>query len=288
MARFVAALVFTSQASRTMLTVQPIESLNLPELAPYRTMRRAAEHERKGIFVAEGEKIVQRLLNTTLKIISVLLTQEWLEILRASLERRPEEIRAYVAQKKLLETMVGFQLYHGLLAVAEIPKPAALEQILGGSSRPHLLVALDGLASSENLGVVVRNCAAFRVQALLVGETCGSPWLRRAVRNSMGGIFQVPIVKTESLAEELCRLAAQGFATIAAHPHASAKPLPHADFTGHCCIVFGSEGHGISPAVLRTCTEPVAVPMPAQVDSLNVGSAAAVFLYEARRQRSDV
>src|SRR5262249_19048648 len=109
-----------------MLTVQPIESLDLPGLAPYRTMRRAAEHERSGIFVAEGEKVVRRLLHTHLKIISVLLTQEWLEILRASLEKRREEIRAYVAQKKLLETMVGFQLYHGLLAVAEIPKPASL------------------------------------------------------------------------------------------------------------------------------------------------------------------
>src|SRR5262249_46810629 len=153
------------------------------------------------------------------------LTQEWLEILRASLEKRREEIRAYVAQKKLLETMVGFQLYHGLLAVAEIPKPASLEQVLGESGRPHLLVALDGLASSENLGVVVRNCAAFRVQALLVGETCGSPWLRRAVRNSMGGIFHVPVIKTENLAEELRCLADLAFTTIAAHPHSDTKTL---------------------------------------------------------------
>ncbi len=268
-----------------MVIVHPIHSLDLPELAPYRTMRRAAEHERAGIFVAEGVKVVRRLLHTNLKIISLLLTQEWLEVLRTSLETRPEEVHAYVAEKKLLETMVGYRLYHGLLALAEIPKPAALEQILRRGDQPYLIVALDGLTSSDNLGVVVRNCAAFRAHALLIGETCGSPWLRRAVRNSMGGIFHVPIVKAESLAEELRRLAIRGFRTIAAHPHAAGKNLPHADFTMDCCIVFGSEGQGISSPVLQACTEHVAVPMPVHVDSLNVGSAAAVFLYEASRQR---
>jgi tRNA G18 (ribose-2'-O)-methylase SpoU len=269
-----------------MLTVHPIESLHRPELAPYRSMRRAAEHERSGIFVAEGEKVVRRLLNTNLKVISVLVTHEWLEILRTSLEKRPEEVRAYVAEKKLLETMVGFQLYHGLLAVAEIPKPASLDDILRVSDPPHLIVALDGLSSSENLGVVVRSCAAFRVQALFVGETCGSPWLRRAVRNSMGGIFHLPAIKTENLAKELHRLAARGFRTIAAHPHHEANTLSQADFTADCCIVFGSEGQGISAAVLQACTERVTVPMPAYVDSLNVASAAAIFLYEVNRQRN--
>src|SRR5438105_9340289 len=144
-----------------MLKVHPIDSLNRPELAPYRAMRRAAEHERDGIFVAEGEKVVRRLLKTNLKVISVLLTQEWLDILQTSLERRPEEVQAFVAEKKLLESLVGFQLYHGLLTVAEIPQPAALENILRGSEKPHLIIALDGLTNSENLGVVVRNCAAF-------------------------------------------------------------------------------------------------------------------------------
>ena len=273
--------------TRAMLTVHPIQSVNLPELAPYRTMRRAAEHERSGIFVAEGEKVVRRLLNTNLNIVSALLTREWLDILRTSLEKRPEEIHAYVADKKLLEGMVGFQLYHGLLAVAEIPASASLEQVLRTSEQPHLIVALDGLTNSENLGVVVRNCAAFRVQALLIGETCSSPWLRRAVRNSMGGIFHVPVVKTESLAQELHRLTGRGFATIAAHPHRPARNLSRANFTGDCCIAFGSEGQGISPAVLQACTEHAAVPMPAHVDSLNVNNAAAVFLYEASRQRQN-
>jgi TrmH family RNA methyltransferase len=72
---------------------------------------------------------------------------------------------------------------------------------------------------------------------------------------------------------------------IAAHPHTDQRTLSQADFSRDCCVVFGAEGTGISPAVLAACDEAVAIPMPPSVDSLNVASAAAVFLYEAQRQR---
>jgi tRNA G18 (ribose-2'-O)-methylase SpoU len=87
------------------------------------------------------------------------------------------------------------------------------------------------------------------------------------------------------LAGALRALREQGIRGIAAHPHAEGQTLPQADFTTDCCAVFGSEGYGISPAVLAECAQAAAIPMPPTVDSLNVGSAAAVFLYEANRQR---
>jgi tRNA G18 (ribose-2'-O)-methylase SpoU len=90
---------------------------------------------------------------------------------------------------------------------------------------------------------------------------------------------------SETLAQTLQSLRARGVRCIAAHPHADGKTLSQADFSSDCCIVFGSEGCGISPAVLEACDEAVAIPMPPMVDSLNVGAAAAVFLYEANRQR---
>jgi tRNA G18 (ribose-2'-O)-methylase SpoU len=101
----------------------------------------------------------------------------------------------------------------------------------------------------------------------------------------MGTIFQLPTVETHDLAGTLCGLRRQGVRCFAAHPHVKGRTLSLADFTGDCCIVFGSEGYGLSPNVLAACDEAIAVPMPATVDSLNVGSAAAVFLYEASRQR---
>ena len=101
----------------------------------------------------------------------------------------------------------------------------------------------------------------------------------------MGTIFQLPVVEPPSLARTLQELRRCDIRCVAAHPHTSGKNLSQADLTHDCCIVFGSEGYGISPAVLKVCDEAVAIPMPPTVDSLNVGAAAAVFLYEVNRQR---
>lgn len=268
-----------------MYRLQKIESFDLPELQPYRTMRRQHEHRERGIFVAEGEKVVRRLVESKFSVVSVLLPEKWLPELGPLLQARPEQIQVFVAEKALLETLTGFSMYQGLLAVGKVPVMPTLAEVVARSPQPRLLAAADGLSSAENLGALVRNCAAFSVQALIVGETCSSPFLRRAVRSSMGTIFQMPIVETTSLVQALRDLREHGVQCIAAHPHVTGRTLSQASFAGDCCVVFGSEGYGISSAVFAACDEAAAIPMPATVDSLNVGSAAAVFLYEANRQR---
>ena len=268
-----------------MFHAQPITSFDLPELQPYRTMRRQMEHRQQGLFVAEGEKVVRRLLESPFTVLSVLLPEKWLHQLEPLLRARREDIRVFVAEKALLETLTGFSMYQGLLALGKVPTQPALEELLERSPRPHLLAAAEGLSSAENLGALVRNCAAFDTQALLVGETCTSPFLRRAVRSSMGAIFQLPIIESANLAHALRELRARGIRCVAAHPHAEGRTLSQATLAQDCCIIFGSEGYGISPAILELCDAAAAIPMPPSVDSLNVGSAAAVFLYEANRQR---
>jgi tRNA G18 (ribose-2'-O)-methylase SpoU len=294
-----------------MFQICKIDSLDQPELAPYRTLRRPFEHEEQGIFVAEGDKVVRRLLESHFGVVSVLLPENRLAEFEPLLRGRPEkEIRAYAIDKKsVLEELVGFEMFQGVLAIGRIPAPPSLEQILADSPRPCLFVAMDALSNAENLGVLVRNCAAFGTHALIVGETCSSPFLRRAVRNSMGTIFQLPVYQVRNrrgeisephhadgsrkrrddpvptLAETLRALRSHGVRCIAAHPHTEKKTLAQTDFTGDVCLVLGSEGHGISRSVLEACDEAVAIPMANGVDSLNVGAAAAVFLYEANRQR---
>lgn len=268
-----------------MFTVDRITSFELPELQPYRTMRRQMEHRQQGIFVAEGEKVVRRLLESTFKVISVLLPEKWFHDLEPVLRDRPENIRVFIAEKKLLETLTGFSMYQGLLAIGVVPPPVSVREILARNSGPRLLVAVDSLSSAQNMGSLVRNCAAFNVEGLLVGETCTSPYMRRAVRSSMGTIFHLPVVETCSLVATLQELRHAGVCCVAAHPHEERRTLPQAQFTGDCCIVLGSEGYGISPAVLEACDLAAVIRMPPTVDSLNVGSAAAVFLYEANRQR---
>ena len=269
-----------------MIQVHTISDLSLPELAPYRTMRMQREHRLQRIFVAEGEKVVRRLLESPLKVVSVLLPPNWFQELESVLEQRPDHIHVYLAEKPLLESLTGFSMYQGLLAVGQIPAPLALEDAYSMAASPRLLAAVDGLSSAENLGSLVRNCVAFRAQALVVGETCSSPYLRRAVRSSMGTVFQLPIVETSSLVKALASLRARGTRIVGAHPHTEERSLSQARFEDDCCVVFGSEGFGISDPILEACDEVVAIPMPPTVDSLNVASAAAVFLYEVSRQRT--
>lgn len=238
--------------------------------------------------MAESDKVVRRLLESRFTVVSLLTDEKWLANFRPLLETRPELITVYLAEKQLLETMVGFTMFQGILAVGKIPPTTTLDEILATSARPLLLTAVDEMANAENLGSLVRNCVAFGVHALLVGETSSSPFLRRSVRNSMGTIFDLPVVETPSLVESIRQLRKHGVRCIAAHPHVSGRTLAQADFTKDCCIVMGSEGKGISPGVLEACDEAVAIPMPPTVDSLNVGAAGAIFLYEANRQRGKI
>lgn len=294
-----------------MIRIEKIAALDLPELAPYRTLRRPFEHEEQGIFVAEGDKVVRRLLESDFGVVSVLLPENLVTEFEPLLRARPEaEIKVFaVTKKSILEELVGFEMFQGVLAIGVIPPQLALGKIFAASPRPRLFVALDELANAENLGSLVRNCAAFGTHALIVGETCSSPYLRRAVRNSMGTIFQLPILELNNrrgeiseplrpdgklkrrddpvvtLAETLMTLRSHGVRCIAAHPRPDGKILSQADLTGDVCLVFGSEGDGISDQVLAACDEAVTIPMANQVDSLNVSAAAAVFLHEAARQR---
>src|SRR5258708_38215562 len=126
-----------------MLRIERIESLELPELEPYRTMRFQEEQWRKGLFVAEGAKVVIRLLESELSVISVLAPEKWVVQLAPLIEPRPELITVYIAEKSILEKLTGFSMYQGVLALARIPDFPRLDDILKNSPAPRLFVALE-------------------------------------------------------------------------------------------------------------------------------------------------
>ncbi|MFO1488463.1 MAG: RNA methyltransferase [Verrucomicrobiota bacterium] len=266
--------------------IKTVESLDLPELKYYLTLKRVEEHEREGVLVAANIKTVRRLLASKFAAVSVLVTPEWLEKLRPMLESRQEAIEVYVAGQKLLESITGYKMHQGALAVAKIPPRPDFETLFINAPRPRLLAAVEGLASAENLGAMVRSCAAFGVQILIIGETCGSPYQRRAVAGSVGTIFEQPVASVASLKATIERLRSEGVRCLAAHPRSGATPLAKADLREDCCLVFGTEGPGLSPGMLALCDDAVEIPMPSHMNSLNVAAASAVFFYEATRQRS--
>lgn len=268
-----------------MFSLHSIQEFDDPRLAPYRTMRAQFDHLGAGYFVAEGEKVVRRLLESPYGVRSVLVPPKWQGEFETLLNRRTENIDLFVATKEVLQSLIGFSMYQGILGLGEVPPPGSLESLLALPS-PRLFAAIDGLSNAENVGAVVRNAAAMYAHALIVGERCAHPYLRRAVRSSMGTIFKLPYHPTGSLPGTLRALRAHGIRCIAAHPHADRRTLWDADFSGDCCIVMGAEGDGIHPEVLAECDEAVMIPMAGGIDSLNVAAAAAVFFSEAARQRS--
>jgi tRNA G18 (ribose-2'-O)-methylase SpoU len=271
----------------TMIEKISIETLDLPELEPYRHMKWQFEQRQQGIFVAEGEKVVRRLLESSLPVVSALLLERWFVELEPLLAARPERIQVYIAERPLLEQIIGFAIYQGALAVGRAPANATLSEILARDKVP-LIVAAEGISSAENIGGVVRNCVAFGASGIITAESSCSPYLRRAVRSSMGTVFKLPALEAASLLATLRELKRAGVKIVAAHPHANELKVSAADFRGPLCIVLGAEGNGISPEILAACDQAVAIPMRAEVDSLNVGAAGAVFLYEAMRQRTIV
>jgi tRNA G18 (ribose-2'-O)-methylase SpoU len=263
------------------LPIERVDSLLAPELAPYRTLRRASLPA-PGLFVAEGSKVVFRMLESGIRPVSFLLTPDWLEALGGALPPLEAGVRLYVAERPVMQEIVGFRFHQGLMALGRIPAEPDPE-LLGAD---HLVVALDDIHHAENVGVIIRNAAALGARAVVAGETCSDPWLRRSVRNSMGGIFRLPVFRPERLREFLLRLrATAGTRLIAADARAAAS-IASESFRGSVCVVAGNEEAGVRSEILKICDARISIPMERNVDSLNVASAVAVFLHAARACRA--
>jgi tRNA G18 (ribose-2'-O)-methylase SpoU len=267
------------------LSVTTIETLDLPILEPYRTMKRPLEHRDQGIFLAEGDKVVRRMLESDARMISILCSPRWFIALKSQLEKKLDLIDVYIAEESILETIVGLRLHKCVMAIGKTPKPQAVTDVLAHVQNAPFLVAVDGIMNAENMGVIVRNCAGFCADALLVSDSSCDPYLRRSVRNSMGNIFELPICYEASLVGLLQSVRAAGLRIFAADAHHESIDLETARFDEPCCIVLGSEGTGISEEVTRVCDEAVRIPMRGGFDSFNVASASAVLMYEVQRRR---
>ncbi|MDA7618559.1 RNA methyltransferase [Verrucomicrobia bacterium] len=269
-----------------MVRIHNVINPDSPDLAPYRSRRKMVDEQHQGLFIAEGEKVVTRLLATDFKIHSLLLTQDWLVRLRPLLDMRSGIMDVFITDKEGIEALTGYGCYQAIKALVSVPAQTELATIFGRFNRPAFLVAVDGLSSSENVGALVRNAVAFGAQAMIVGPTSCSPYIRRAVHSSMGTVFNLPMHYSKDLAATLRFLRTSGIRIVAAHPQMDERPLHRANFQQDLCLVLGSEGDGLSKSVLAECDDHLLIPMAHGTDSLNVASAAAVFFYEVFRQRA--
>ena len=262
---------------------ESIDSMADPRIAAYRNLRdRTLRGE--GVFVAEGRLLVERLLSSRFETDSVLVIKEYASEFAAL---GPGAVPLYVADEALLREIVGFNFHQGALAAGRrtpLPSACDLAESLQKRDRQSLVV-LPEVTKPENLGLIVRSAAALGVGGVLLGQRCCDPLARRSLRLSMGSVFQVPLARSIDLAADLLLLKQQfGFTLFATVLDPDAEPLPAVQWPRRTAMLFGNEYDGLGGTWLNLCDRRITIPMRPGVDSLNLGVAAGVFLYEMERR----
>lgn len=262
-----------------------VESAQDPRLHDYTgltdmQLRTRTEPER-GLFIAEGEKVITRALDAGYPLRSMLLSDKWLDLMAPVAARTDAPV--YVGADDLLEEVTGFHVHRGALAAfgrLPLPDPAAL---LAAARR---IVVLENVNNHTNIGAIFRAAAALGMDAVLLAPDCADPLYRRAVRVSMGTVFAVPYARLGAEPElpwprALGLLDSHGYSLMALTPAPDAVDLRTLTLEPRekVALLLGSEGDGLSPRALAACDLRVRIPMAAGVDSLNVAAAAAVACY---------
>jgi tRNA G18 (ribose-2'-O)-methylase SpoU len=255
-----------------------------PRIASYRnlpdkTLR--SEHT----FIAEGRLLTHRLLQSHYEAESVFVSEGYYEEFRSLTQAH---VPVYVAEESLMLEIVGFNFHRGALSVGKRGDPIRLEMLMQDSvARPAFrLVICPEITKPENMGLIFRSAAAFGFDGILLGERCCDPFSRRAMRVSMGAVLRMPFVKTENLNTVLGVLQERyGIALCAAVVDASAHPLDQIAWPSRIGILFGNEMDGLREETLTLCDLLATIPITDDVDSLNLGVAAGIFMYAAQNHR---
>lgn len=229
----------------------------------------------RGLVIAEGVVVVERLLASPYRVRSLLGVRRRLDELAARLA--DTDVPCYVAEADVMARIVGFHLNRGVLAVADrVPEPQP-GRLVADARR---LAVLEGIGDHENLGALFRNAAALGVNGVLLGPGCSDPLYRRSVRVSMGHVLRVPFAHLSSWPADLKLLRDNGFRVVALTPAADAVPLRDAGLhRGQVAVLLGSEGPGLTGEAIAAADLAVRVPMADGVDSLNVATAAAIAFH---------
>ncbi|HEX5103405.1 MAG TPA: RNA methyltransferase [Pirellulaceae bacterium] len=258
-----------------------IDTIDDPRLEVYRDLPQRNLTRHSGRFIAEGDKLVERLMASDFDLESVLAEPALAE---RYAPRLPAETPVFVLSKPLLQQTVGFRFHRGVLACGRRKKRLTmselLRQALDSQSATATWVVCPDVQDPTNLGSLIRSAAALGCSGVLLGSNCADPFSRRVLRVSMGAALYLPIIESRDLAADLRELSSAGFEIVAAVLDRAAEPLATFQRPPRTAILFGSEGHGLSPEWLALADRCVTIPMHGGIDSLNVAVAAAVVLWQ--------
>lgn len=244
-----------------------------------RSDRRPDRPGGKGLVIAEGVSVVERMIQSPYPMRSIMGVAARVEAVIASITV-PSGVPVYVVEPAAMDAAIGFHLNRGVLAIADrAPMPEFAELVAVSRS----LLVLEGVNDHENLGALFRNAAAFGVDGVVIGPRCSDPLYRRAVRVSIGHVLNVPYVDAPEWPQALYDIEASGFAMFALTPYAPAVDLGQVRTNAdRVAIVVGSEGAGLSEGAMSAVRRHVRIPMAEGVDSINVATAAAIALNHFR------
>ncbi|MEV0250435.1 RNA methyltransferase [Nocardia sp. NPDC050712] len=233
---------------------------------------------RKGLVIAEGVVVVQRMLDSRFTPSALLGVGKRYEQLAPDLAG--VDVPYYRAGPEVMAQVVGFHLNRGVLAVAPRPKELTLDEALADA---RTVAVLEGVNDHENLGSMFRNAAGLGAQAVLFGDRCADPLYRRSVRVSMGHVLRVPFAAVPDWPDGVDILRRKGFQIIALTPDPAARNLAEAMTGERVALLLGAEGPGLTEAAMRATDIRARIPMSPGTDSLNVATAAAMAFYERVR-----
>lgn len=257
----------------------------------------------KGIFIAESEKVIIRALDAGYRPCSLLIPEHRLQRSAQLIERietnfcdlvergsaadeREGDVPIFVAPSNEIEKLTGFELTRGVLCAMKRKQLPSLEDLLRNARR---VAVLEDITNHTNVGAIFRNAAALGFDALVVTPGCCDPLYRRAIRVSMGTVFQVPWTRFAGTVDAwresgIAQLKRIGFTTVALALHDESIWLDDPCLQEHdrLAVLLGTEGEGLSQSTIEAADHVAKIPMRSGVDSLNVAAASALAFWELR------
>ena len=265
-----------------MSNILPITDFSAPELDVYARLSEAQllnrEYPEKGMFIAESPKVIQRALDAGYRPVSFLVEDRHLETQAKELIKRCGDIPVYTAPFDVLTQLTGFMLTRGMLCAMRRPPLPSVTEVCANASR---VAVLENVMNPTNIGAIFRSAAALNMDAVLLTPACSDPLYRRAIRVSMGTVFQVPWtwLEGENYVEQLRQ---QGFQTAAMALKDDSLSIRDSRLmqADKLAIILGTEGDGLADCTIEGCDYTVKIPMTHGVDSLNVAAASAVAFWQ--------
>jgi len=249
-----------------------------PRLEAYKNIKDRDLTGRGSFFMAEGKVVLERLFSSELcNTISVLTTVLRLQTLDIS--SLGTEVPIFLVEQELMDLVAGFPIHRGYLALGEFKRTLKLSDVLAGKRAVRVL-GLSEIANMDNMGGLMRNAAAFGIDAVLLDPTCCDPLYRKSIRVSVGGVLQVPHFWLDQREDLISVLERYNIKPYALSPSGQYR-LDEIEPDARSALIFGAEGPGLSQDIMSQCTS-VRIEMFAGFDSLNVATTSGIVLYHMR------